>query len=210
MPLEPAYLEALASRFGAGLRLVDYVAATEAARKLINGWVDDQTEQRIPELLAPGILTTDTRLTLVNAIYLKAPWQTPFSLDATKPGAFTLADGTTVDVPMMQTGAAMPYAAGTGWRAVEIPYIGGSLAMTVIVPDDLATFEAALTADQLASITAGLARPRSSLTFPKFSIETKAQLADVLAALGMPTAFDPDDADFSGITDAADGSSSPT
>ena len=203
MPLEPAYLGALASRFGAGLRLVDYVAATEAARKLINGWVDDQTEHRIPELLVPGVLTTETRLALVNAIYLKAPWQTPFSLGATKPGAFTLADGTTVEVPMMQTGAAMPYAAGTGWRAVEIPYIGGSLAMTVIVPDDLATFEAVLTADQLASITTGLAETQVSLTFPKFSIETKAQLADVLAALGMPTAFDPYNADFSGITDAA-------
>jgi serpin B len=201
MPLEPAYLEALASRFGAGLRLVDYVSATEATRNLINGWVDGQTEHRIPELLVPGILTPDTRLTLVNAIYLKAPWLKPFPADATKPGAFTRADGSTVEVPMMATSAAMRYAAGSGWKAVEIPYIGGSLAMTVIIPDDLATFERALTADQLASITAGLAETQVSLTFPKFSIETKAELADVLAALGMPSAFD-ERADFSGITSA--------
>jgi serpin B len=201
MPLEKAYLEALASRYGAGLRLVDYETATEAARKLINGWVDDQTEHRIPELLMPGVLTTETRLTLVNAIYLKAPWLTPFPADSTKPGSFTRADGSPVDVPMMATSAAMRYAAGTGWRAVEIPYIGGSLAMTVIVPDDLATFEQALTADQVASITGGLAETQVSLSFPKFSIETKAELADVLAALGMPSAFD-DRADFSGITTA--------
>jgi serpin B len=201
MPLEPAYLEALASRYGAGLRLLDYVKATEQARKAINGWVDAQTEHRIPELLVPGVLTTDTRLTLVNAIYLKAPWLTPFPAEATKPGAFTRADGSTVDVSMMETTAAMRYAAGSGWRAVEIPYIGDSLAMTVIVPDDLATFERALTADQLASITAGLAVTQVSLTFPKFSIETKAELADVLSALGMPSAFD-DRADFSGITTA--------
>ena len=201
MPLEPAYLEALASRFRAGLRLVDYVAETEAARLLINGWVDGQTEHRIPELLAQGILNRDTRLTLVNAIYLKAPWLTPFPAVATAPAAFTRADGTTVEVPMMATTAAMRHATGTGWRAAEIPYVGGSLAMTVIVPDDLATFEQALTADQLASITAGLAETLVSLTFPKFSIETKAQLADVLAALGMPSAFD-GRADFSGITKA--------
>jgi serpin B len=201
MPLEKGYLEALASRFGAGLRLVDYVAATEDARKLINGWVDDQTEHRIPELLVPGVLTPDSRLTLVNAIYLKAPWQTAFAAEATKPGAFTRADGTTVEVGMMHVGEGLPYAAGTGWRAVEIPYVGGSLAMTVIVPDDLAAFEQALTADQLASITTGLAERPVSLTLPKFSIETKAQLADVLAALGMPTAFS-DAADFSGITTA--------
>lgn len=201
MALEPAYLEALASRYGAGLRLVDYVTATEEARKLINGWVDGQTEHRIPELLVRGILTTDTRLTLVNAIYLKAPWLTPFPTEATKPGTFTRADGSTVEVPMMATTAAMRHAAGTGWQAVEIPYIGGSLAMTVIVPDELATFEQALTADQLAALTAGLEETQVAVTFPKFSIETKAELADVLAALGMPSAFD-GRADFSGITKA--------
>ena len=201
MPLEKAYLEALASRFGAGLRLVDYISATEDARKLINGWVDEQTEQRIPELLVPGVLTPETRLALVNAIYLKAPWQTAFAAAATRPGTFTRADGTTVEVPMMQLGETLRYASGTGWRAVEIPYVGGSLAMTVIVPDDLAAFEQALTADQLASITGTLAEAPVSLTFPKFSIETKAQLADILKALGMPSAFD-ERADFSGITTA--------
>ncbi len=202
MPLEPAYLEALASRFGAGLRLVDYVTETEAARQLINGWVDGQTERRIPELLAQGVLNRDTRLTLVNAIYLKAPWLRPFPAESTTPGAFTRADGSTVEVSMMSATAGMRHAAGTGWTAVEIPYIGGSLAMTAIVPDDLATFERALTADQLAAITAGLAETQVSLTFPKFSIETKIELADLLAALGMPTAFT-DEADFSGITKAA-------
>ena len=201
MPIEQAYLEALASRYGAGLRLVDYKREAEAARKVINAWVDDQTEQRIPELLVPGVITPESRLTLVNAIYLKAPWQTAFSAEATAPGAFTRADGSTVDVPMMQVGEAMPYAAGTGWRAVEIPYVGGSLAMTVIVPDDLAAFEAALTADELASITGALADAPVALTLPKFSIETKAQLGELLATLGMPTALS-DAADFSGITTA--------
>ncbi|HEX7474225.1 MAG TPA: serpin family protein, partial [Candidatus Limnocylindrales bacterium] len=62
MTLVPAYLDALASRFGAGLRLVDFVADTEPARQLINLWTSDQTERRIPELLAKGILDQSTRL----------------------------------------------------------------------------------------------------------------------------------------------------
>ena len=102
----------------------------------------------------PGIITTETRLTLVNAIYLKAAWQTPFPESGTKAGAFNLADGSSVEVPMMATTASLPYAAGDGWRAVELPYIGGSLAMTVIVPDDLAAFEASLSAEQLAGSSA--------------------------------------------------------
>jgi len=201
MPLEKAYLEALAARFGAGMRLVDYKTQTEKARTLINAWVDAQTEQRIPELLVPGVLTPLTRLALVNAIYLKAPWQTPFSADATKAGTFTRADGSAVQVPFIATTASLRYASGDGWRAVEIPYIGGSLAMTVILPDNLAGFEQTLTADTFAAITGALAETQVALAFPKFGIETKAELVPILAALGMPSAFD-DRADFSGITTA--------
>jgi serpin B len=198
--LEDAYLEALATRFGAGLRLVDYIGATDQAREQINGWVSEQTEERIPELLAPGILTEDTRLTLVNAIYLKAPWLHPFNADATQPGAFTRLDGSTVEVPMMRTGEWLPYAEGSGWRAVELPYLGNELAMTVIVPDDLAAFEASLDADAFASIVDALSPANVLLTIPRFSTESKLMLSDALRELGMPLAFDPDLADFSGIT----------
>ncbi|MFI5255606.1 MAG: serpin family protein, partial [Candidatus Limnocylindrales bacterium] len=140
MAIQPAYLDALAASFGAGLRLVDYARDPDAARKLINAWVAVHTERRIPELLAPGTVDDLTRLALVNAIYLKAPWVTPFDPSLTKPDAFTRADGTTVQVPMMHGGGELPYAEGAGWQAVELPYVGGSLAMDVIVPDDLATF----------------------------------------------------------------------
>ena len=199
MPLQPAFLEALAARFGGGVRLVDYRANAEQARLLINGWVDAQTEQRIPQLLAPGVLTSATRLALVNAIYLKAPWQAPFSADATKPGTFTRADGSTVQAPFMATTASLRYASGPAWRAVEIPYIGGSLAMTVIVPEDLATFERTLSMATFGAIVDALAPAEVALALPKFGIETKTELAPVLASLGMPSAFD-DRADFSGIT----------
>lgn len=202
LPLEDAYLEALATQFGAGLRLVDYIAATEEARQAINGWVAEQTEDRIDELLAPGVLTSTTRLTLVNAIYLKAAWQTPFDEALTAPGPFNRPDATTVEAPMMRLADSLPYAAGDGWQAVELPYVGGQLAMTIIVPDDLAAFEAKLDADAFESITAGFAERLVRLSLPRFGTESKLELADTLAALGMPLAFDPQRADFSGITTA--------
>jgi serpin B len=208
MALEPAYLETLAGSFGAGLRLVDYAHDPEAARKLINAWVDARTEQRIPELLAAGTIDDLTRLVLVNAIYLKAAWATPFEPSLTKPGAFTRADGSTIDVPMMHSGGSLPYAEGAGWRAVELPYIGGSLAMTVIVPDDMAAFAAGLGTESLAwsdpftPIVSALQAREVELALPRFGLETQADLSTILAALGMPRAFDPDTADFSGITAA--------
>ncbi len=204
----PAFLDALASRFGAGVRLVDYKNDTEAARQAINGWVSDQTEQRIPQLLAPGVLDASTILTLVNAIYLKAPWGAAFfDPKTTAPGTFTRADGSTVQVLMMsahaggsEASATFQYAAGSGWQALEIPYLGGSLAMDIVLPDDLATFEAGLDADQFGTIMAALAVREVILSMPSFDIETKADLATMLSALGMPTAFDPNKADFSGMT----------
>jgi serpin B len=196
--LQDAYLVAMAERFGAGLRLVDYRADAEAARRAINAWVSEQTEQRIPELLVQGTITPDVLLTLVNAIYLKAAWLTPFLETATKDGSFTRLDGSTVTASFMHTISGLRYAEGVGWRAVELPYVGGSLAMTVVVPDDLRTFEPALSPAVLDAITAALAKHLVTLAYPKHSVESKLDLGRVLAAMGMPSAFGP--ADFSGIT----------
>ncbi|MGD0862828.1 MAG: serpin family protein [Candidatus Limnocylindrales bacterium] len=198
MHVEQAYLDTLASRYGAGLRLVDYRNDADGACQLIDDWVRAQTENRIPKLLDQ--LSPLTRLVLVNAIYLKAPWLEPFSATVTTPADFTRPDGTTVSVPTMRDASNKPYAAGAGWQAVELPYVGGSLAMTIIVPDDMAAFEKSLNAAKFASITNALQPATVDLSMPRFKTETKTDLAALLAGLGMPLAVDPDRADFSGIT----------
>jgi serpin B len=200
-PIEEAYLRALAARFGAGLRLVDYQANPEGARGVINGWVADQTEDRIRELLGKGSIDATTRITLVDAIYLSAAWQTPFSRDATADAPFTALDGTTSAVPTMHLGGFMDYAQGDGWQAVQLPYVGGQLAMLLVLPDDLASFERGLDGATFAAIRAALGGTAVSLSLPKFGIETQASLSEVLSALGMPTALT-DGADFSGIATA--------
>ncbi len=97
-PFEQAYLEALAERYGSGLRLVDFKAHPQAARNVINGWVKARTEGRIPHLLAPADVKSDTRLVLANALYLEAPWAVPFDASMTVPGMFHRADGSVVTV----------------------------------------------------------------------------------------------------------------
>ena len=199
----PAYLDAVARGFGAGLRIVDYEADPAAARALINGWVADETEQRIKQLLAAQDVTRDTRLVLVNAIYLKAAWLTPFAEEATAPAVFSLADGKTIQVPTMSTFASMRYAAGSGWEAVELRYVGDQLAMMIVVPDHLSSFSASLSDDRFAEIGSALKSGYVSLTLPKFRFTVKQDLAAVLAELGMPLAFS-SEADFSGITTEED------
>jgi len=199
LKLEQPYLDALASRFGAGLRLVDFQGDPNGTCGLINSWISDQTEGRIKKLL--DSLDPLTRLVLVNAIYLKAPWLEPFEESGTKDAPFTRADKSQVSVPTMSAFLTEArYASGTGWQAVELPYVGPALAMTIVVPDDLAAFERNLNGTSFSQITAALSGADVDLTLPRFKIETKSDLSASLAKMGMPTAFDPNNADFSGIT----------
>jgi serpin B len=203
MTIQPAYLNAIGAQFGAGLRVVDYRTDSETARQLINGWVDDQTQHRIAELLARGTVTAATRLTLVNAIYLKAPWTLPFDPKETHDAAFRLAAGGTVDVPVMVASRTLPYAAGSGWSAVDLGYLGDQLSLTLILPNNLSKFTASLDGARLADIVSALTPRRVDLELPRFSIETHQTLADPLRAMGMTAAFDPAVANFSGITTEA-------
>lgn len=228
--IEPAYLDRIGETFGAGLHLVDYEADPEAARRTINGWVSRKTERRIPELLKPDNVTTGTRLYLVNAVYLKANWLVEFDKERTQPRAFRGLDGSSVDVPTMQLSGEqeVPLVRGDGWSATELRYRGRDrtvpLAMTLILPDDLASFERGLTAAQLAGISSRLKKERQRLSedirhdtselrcpnypytlrlfMPRFGVETRAVMmgpGNALAKLGMPRAFDSQRADFSGI-----------
>ncbi|MBN1319689.1 MAG: serpin family protein [Thermoleophilia bacterium] len=207
---EKLFLDTLASNYGAGMRLVDYMTAAEEARVAINRWVAGETNDKIPELIPQGTLDALTRLVLVNAVYLDATWQLQFDPDMTKDGQFTTLAGDVVTTPMMTQKEMLPYAAGDGWRAVELAYVGDELAMTLIVPDEgrfeeLEDLLAAGLLDEVAgepSSGAAEARPLTQvqLTMPKFEFRTQTGLSAALAALGIRSAFSPGEADFSGMT----------
>lgn len=199
---EKPFLEALGASYGAGLQAVDFKHAAEDARVLINGWVADRTHDRIDELIASGVLDELTRLVLVNALYLKAPWEEPFEKDATSDGDFDLGDET-IRVPMMHGYLhEAAYSQRDGVQAVRMPYAGGDLAMTVLLPDEgrLANLANLVSSGGLVDLLAG-PEPVGlvDLTLPAWTFRTQASLADTLGSLGMPTAFTPD-ADFSGMT----------
>ena len=197
---QQAFLDALAQRFGAGLRLVDYKSDPDSARVQINQWVSDQTNGRIPELISQGMLDTLTRLVLVNAIYLKAPWAQPFDPNATQQLPFTTLAGSSVTVPTMALTSELSYASGKGWQAVDLPYVGNKLGLTIILPDDLNSFTQTLNASTFDQITSALKPSEVELTLPRFGTQTMADLSSILGQLGMPMAFDPNKADFSGMT----------
>ena len=132
----PEFLGLLDANYGAGMRLVDYVNAAEEARAIINDWVSEQTEGRIEDLIAPGVLDALTRLVLTNAIYFNAAWAEPFEDNMTQDGVFHLLDGDEVTVPMMRQTTSYAYVEGQGFLAVELPYDSWELGMVILLPEE--------------------------------------------------------------------------
>ncbi len=198
----PTFLDVMAENYGAGLRLLDFITEAEKSRLAINDWVSDQTEGRIKDLIPPGAIDALTRLVLTNAIYFNAAWAYPFNKDATADGAFYLLDGGQVTLPMMRQMESLSYTEGEGYQAVELLYDGDELSMVILLPasGNLEAFEEGLQAQYVSDIMSGLRSTRVALAMPKFEFESEFSLKDALADMGMPIAFSPSDADFSGMT----------
>ena len=195
------FLDVLAKNYGAALRLLDFENAPEESRQVINEWVSDQTEGRIEDLIPQGVINELTRLVLANAIYFNAAWSHPFEGEQTRDGTFHLLDGSQVTVPMMKQTELFGYSEGEGYQAIELPYVGEKLSMVILLPAAglFGEFEKSLDAERVDAIVEDLAQKNVALTMPKFEFDSSFQLADTLAGMGMPHAFSPEAANFSGM-----------
>lgn len=203
-PFRNEFLSLLADFYESELREVDFADpdAREQARQTINDWVSDETQGKIEELFAEGVLNAMTRLVLANAIYFKAEWEQPFQ-PVPEPREFTLLDGEAVMAPMMTRRAVTGYNAGADYEALQLAYKGERVEMVILLPapGEFAGFEAALDAARIEEILQDLAQADIRLTMPKFEYESSFALAETLAAMGMPNAFMEGLADFSAMTD---------
>jgi serpin B len=195
------YIETIMTYYGCGLRYLDFINDPEAARLEINDWASNQTEGRINNLLGPGSLSALVRLVLANATYFKANWAHEFNKSMTTDGDFTLLDGSTVTVPMMQQRHQFSYAEGDTYQAIRLPYLSDELAMTILLPRDgeFESFENSLDSQILQDILAKMESREVDLSLPKFTFESSYRLNEVLSEMGMPAAFS-GGADFSGMT----------
>lgn len=196
-----AYLDILAQNYGAGLRVVDFTNDPDGARKVINDYIYDQTHKLIKDLIPAGTINAFTRLVLTNAIYFKAEWKNKFNKNETLDGVFKLLDKSQVTVPMMNQRSVFKFASGVDWKAIELPYKNEQIAMDIILPNDFSAFEGSMDTATINQIMATMGSRDVQLSMPKFKFASDFDLKEALSALGMPVAFDPINADFSGITD---------
>ena len=206
-PLLPAYVAKLREGFRYDLGSANFRDSTETVRLKINGWVAQQTQDRIHDLFPPGTIDAGARLVLVNAVYFKGQWLSSFDKTRTTPAPFHQTARQSISVPMMTQMKSFRLGRIAKARVLELPYEGEQLAMLVILPDaieGLRELEQRLSSDSLVAWSAGLAPGEVAVRLPCFTSSQHFELNDALAKMGMPTAFDLSLADFSGITGARD------
>jgi serpin B len=197
------YVSLTKRHYGVSVTPLDYANDTEEARQTINRWVEARTRDRIKDLISRGSLDAATRLVLVNAIYFKANWATPFNPSMTYPGRFSLPDGREVEVPTMLQEGDFRYKETERAQILEIPYEGDDLSMLVILPTgghSLQDVEDVLTAEDLRRWPSELLDHTVRVHLPRFTMRWgTTPLNDPLQSLGMRDAFSPGRADFSGM-----------
>ncbi len=197
------FKKSIETNYQGGLYSVDFRTAPEEARQTINSWVEEQTKNKIKDLLKSSHIDSKSVAILTNAIYFKASWAKPFSSSATSLADFHASPGAKIKVDLMKQTERFRYCEDGAFQALELPYKGDSLAMMIILPrsiDGLPDLEKALSASKLNEVVGKLAPVRVQVGLPKFKMTESTELKTPLAELGMPLAFKLGSADFSGIT----------
>jgi len=197
------FLDTLAKYYGAGVYNVDFRRNPKAAINAINAWVEDETQEKIQDLIPSGAINELTRLVLANAIYFNGSWLYPFDAKNTSQQPFKLLDGPEVTVELMKlSGKSLAYDKGENFQAVSLPYLSTDFNMMIVLPDagKFQEFENQFSPEALKTIINEMKFVKVDLSMPKFDFESTLNANNALKALGMEEAFDVEKADFSGIT----------
>lgn len=182
------------------LNQADFINESETVRQQINQWVEQQTQNKIKDLLSADSVGTDTMAALVNAIYFKAAWLYPFRTAMTEKQPFYLNAKQTKQVDMMQQTKIFQYMENDVLQLVALPYQNNDFSMLIALPkQDLAKLEKQL---NIAAWLSELEAKMVALSLPKFRVKSSFDLVKTLQALGMHDAFDVQQANFSAMIDS--------
>ena len=195
-PVEDEFISLNRDYFNAQVSALDF--GDPGAPDTINAWVNDKTKGKVPTIVDPPI-DAKTVMFLINAIYFKGDWALKFKEAATKDDLFTLTDGTQKTTGMMNQEKEFKYFEDTDFQAVDLPYGNGDFSMTVLLPQqgkDINSLIAGLNQENWDLWTKQLFTNEVDLYMPKFTLTYEKSLKDILISLGMGTAFDPLQANF--------------
>ena len=193
-----AFLERNRQFFGAEISSLNF--ADPSAVNTINNWVSRNTKNKIPTIM-DRIDARDVMF-LINAIYFKGLWEKKFDQALTRNEPFHQLSGASKTVPMMSQAGDYPYYQGDKFQAVRLFYGQKGASLELFLPDQGSSVEELmqnLTLEKYDQWAKNLRPSPGDLKIPRFKAAYESSLNEALAALGMGPAFNPTQADFSGM-----------
>lgn len=202
-PLLPSFKETVETHYYAVVDNMDFNDPEYVAAR-INEWSGRNTDGFIDKVLAKDDISPDAAAYLMNALYFKAKWagtkhDPMFNSEYTRTEDFHMADGKTVKVEMMNNMRYHQYAEMDGYKVLVLPYAGGRFNMYVLLPDDddLDGLIEKLQNTSWKEILGSLKQDAEVyVKLPKFEVENKFELSEVLQSLGVEKAFKEGGAEF--------------
>ena len=194
LTVEKDFLQKNADYFGAAI----YKRAFDNATcKDINNWVSDNTDGMIDKIL--DNIPDEAIMYLINAVSFDAEWENVYKENDIADGKFTNSEDKLMNVTMMHSTESI-YLESNSCKGFIKQYKGGKYSFAALLPDnDIASFISSLSGEKLCRILSSTESCSVETKLPKFSYEYSDTLNNALSQLGMPTAFDEFNADFSGI-----------
>ena len=188
--------------YQAGIKKVDYRNNHHGAREQINQWVEENTNNKIKDLIQEGMLSPSVRLVLANAIYFKGIWEYPFDKSKTRPEFFYMSEKRKTRFPFMHRSVSVKYYEDELAQVIELPYSGKDLSMMILLPQQVSgihELQSKLDEELYQEYQESMFSKEVDVWIPKFKMENSYNLNDPLINLGMKSAFSKG-ADFSGMT----------
>ena len=195
----PEYSETVTNTYKGNFTVVDYINKPKEAVNLINESCNKVTQGKIPTIISDDFVSSQTRLVLTNAIYFKGQWESGFKAENTTDRDFTV-DNKTNKVPMMQQKSNFQYFENDQFQALSLRYKGKRLSMLVVLPKSNSTKEIDENLEAVYNeAVEGLVTEEVNVSLPRFKMETKYKMGEMLKEMGASIAFS-DDANFTGIS----------
>jgi serpin B len=204
-PFVQEYIDVIGKYYMAETGNLDFANDPEGSRKVVNDWVEEQTDGRIKDIVAPGDFDALTRMAVANALHFLGNWDIPFDEEDTYDEEFTTDMNKTVTVPMMHLGDEAGYFDNEEVQIVKLDYQGNQNSMLLVLPwdNDIDHLIQNLSVEKLQAWRSGVYNDEIDLSLPKFSMDLKYDLEPTLIDMGMGTAFTAG-ADLRGLSESGE------
>jgi leukocyte elastase inhibitor len=203
LKLNTDFLENNKKFYSSSANFTDFISNPEKSRNTINEWVEENTNNKIKNLIKPSAINNATRLVLVNALYFKGAWLTKFKKEKNTNEEFQIKKKESIKTVFMNNSFSSWYYEDKYCEIIDIPYSNEQISLLVILPKTyrkLKKVEKKLTYDYYINYIEKRNKKKIQLSLPKYNIESEFDLNASLKQLGIKEAFSMS-ADFSGITE---------